>query len=414
MLSYLTFVRQNPRFLAYGLALTWFSTVGQTYFVALFSGDIRAEFGLSHGGFGAVYSAATLASALCLVWLGRQIDRLDLRLYSALICGGLTAACLAMAFVPASVIALGVAIFVLRLSGQGLMTHTAYTSMTRYFDANRGKAASIATLGHSLGEGTFLPLAPVLIVAIGWRESWLVVGVGLAIILIPGILWLLKGHRERHARFLEQRMAALGDGQIAERIWSRRDVLRDLRFYLLLPNGLATSFIMTGLLFHQVHLVESKGWSMAWFASGYIGFSLATVAGSLLFGPLIDRFSATRMLPIYQVPLAAGLLMLALSNNPYMALLFLITCGFTSGARMAVTGAIWAEIYGVAHLGAIKALWTALMVFASAASPVLLGWLIDAGVTMEAISLACFIYVIAASLLVMTPTVQARAPALSH
>lgn len=414
MLSYLTFVRQNPRFLAYGLALTWFSTVGQTYFVSLFSGDIRAEFGLSHGGFGAVYSAATLASALCLVWLGRQIDRLDLRLYSALICAGLTAACFAMAVVPASVIALGVAIFVLRLSGQGLMTHTAYTSMARYFDANRGKAASIATLGHSLGEGTFLPLGPVLIAAIGWRESWLVAGVGLAVILIPGILWLLKGHRERHARFLERRMAASGEGALAERIWSRRDVLRDLRFYLLLPNGLATSFIMTGLLFHQVHLVESKGWSMAWFASGYIGFSLATVAGSLLFGPLIDRFSATRMLPIYQVPLAAGLLMLALSNDPYMALLFLITCGFTSGARMAVTGAIWAEIYGVAHLGAIKALWTALMVFASAASPVILGWLIDTGVTMEAISLACFVYVIAASLLVMTPTVQTRAPALSH
>ena len=414
MLSYLTFVRQNPRFLAYGLALTWFSTVGQTYYVSLFSGDIRAEFGLSHGGFGAVYSAATLASALCLVWLGRQIDRLDLRLYSALICAGLTAACFAMAVVPASIIALGFAIFVLRLSGQGLMTHTAYTSMTRYFDANRGKAASIATLGHSLGEGTFLPLGPVLIAAIGWRESWLVAGVGLAVILIPSILWLLKGHRERHARFLERRMAASGDGELAERIWSRRDVLRDLRFYLLLPNGLATSFIMTGLLFHQVHLVESKGWSMAWFASGYIGFSLATVAGSLLFGPLIDRFSATRMLPIYQVPLAAGLLMLAFSNNPYVALLFLITCGFTSGARMAVTGAIWAEIYGVAHLGAIKALWTALMVFASAASPVLLGWLIDAGETMEAISLACFVYVIAASLLVMTPTVQTGAPALSH
>ena len=119
-MGYFQFVARHRRFLAFGFLLAFFSSFGQTYFVALFSADIRATFSLSHGGFGFVYSASTLAAGLCLIWLGRRLDNVDLWLYSVVISAALIGACFLFAVVP-SVALLYVALFGLRLVGQGLM-----------------------------------------------------------------------------------------------------------------------------------------------------------------------------------------------------------------------------------------------------------------------------------------------------
>ena len=89
MSSYLDFVKRNARFLAFGVLLNFASSFGQTFFVALSGAEIRATFDLSHGGFGSLYSLATLASGFTLIFVGRKIDDSDLRRYSTLICLGL-------------------------------------------------------------------------------------------------------------------------------------------------------------------------------------------------------------------------------------------------------------------------------------------------------------------------------------
>ena len=63
-----------------------------------------------------------------------------------------------------------------------------------------------------------------------------------------------------------------------------------------------------------------------------------------------------------------------------------------SRIRVTIGGAIWPEIYGVNNLGGIRALATFFMVLSTAIAPVSMGYLIDAGVTMELIALGCFIY----------------------
>ena len=203
-LSYFQFVGRHWRFLGFGFFLAFFSSFGQTYFVALFGGDIRETFGLSHGDFGFVYSVATLAAGLCLIWLGRQLDDVDLRVFSVLICTALIGACFLFAAVP-SVMVLYVAIFSLRLVGQGLMSHTALTSMSRYFDADRGKAISIASLGFPASQAVFPLMVVAMIASLGWRQAWLAFGAMGVVVLVPAVLWLLKGHTERH-RALAERM----------------------------------------------------------------------------------------------------------------------------------------------------------------------------------------------------------------
>ncbi len=401
-MNYLRFVAAHPRFLGFGFALAFFSSFGQTFFISLFGEKIRGTFDLSHGDFGLGYSLATLASGLTIIWLGRKLDTVDLRLFSAALYAGLVVACFGMAFAPV-VAALVVAIFLLRLTGQGLLSHTAMTSMARYFDEGRGTAISVAGLGFPAGEAVLPILAVVVMERIGWRETWMAIAAGLFVIVIPLVLWLLRGHGKRHRTHLErlENETATGSGEPGSlgRQWTRAEVLRDPRFHLLLPGVMAPGFIVTGLFFHQVHLVDTKGWSLTWFAGCFAAFAAAQVPAGLLAGPLVDRLGATRLLPGFLLPLAAGLAVLAMSRHMMVAPAFMVLAGITSGIGGPIVGSMWAEVYGVRHLGAIRAMVTAILVFGTAGSPVTMGWLIDAGVSMETIAWLCCAYAVAGTVL---------------
>lgn len=391
---YLDFVADNRRFLAYGFLMALGSSYGQTFFVSVFGGEIRAEFGLTHGTFGLIYSAATLVSGFCMIWAGKQIDRIDLRAFTIAVCAGLTIASLLTGWTTSAAM-LGVTIFALRLSGQGLMSHTAMTAMARYFDRDRGKAISLANLGFPAGQALFPVIGVAMAAAIGWRETWFVLALVMAVGVTPLLLWLLKGHGDRHDTLIAQiaeteRTSA--DTASGPRQWSTRDVRRDARFWLMAPAVLGLSFVGTGVVFHQVHLVDVKGWSLGWFAASYTVMAAASVATAMVAGPLLDRVSADRMTPSYQIPALLSLLFLAASDGLWVVPVYMVLYGVSVGLARVVISALWAEWYGVRHLGAIRALVAAMMVMASAASPVLFGGLIDVGITMDAILYGSAVY----------------------
>lgn len=409
MWNYLTFVLENRRFLAYGLLFTLTSSFGHTFFIGLFGAEIRAEFALSHGDFGSLYSLATLSSGVAVIWLGRKVDDIDLRYYTGAVCAGLVAACFIMALAPA-VAVLGLAVFALRLAGPGLTVNTAITSMARYFGGARGKASGIASLGQTLGEATLPVLAVALMAAIGWRWTWGALGAVTALIFVPAVLWMLKGHGERHRRLLEEPPAEPARRGASGRQYSRREVLRDPRFYLIMPANLAHLVILSGLFFHQVHLAETKGWSLTWLASCFAGYAVAKVAAVLVSGPLVDRLGAQRVLPYYMVPTGLGLLALALFDHPGVALFYMSAMGVGTGAWITIGGALWAEIYGIAHLGAVRALVQALLLITVALAPPAMGWLIDRGIGMEAIAVMSFAFAAGCTALLLTPAVRAVRP----
>ena len=399
-MGYLRFLSVNRRFLSFGILIAFFSAFGQTFFIAVFGPEIRAEFGLSHGDFGGYYAIGTMTSGICLIWAGKMIDRFDLRWVTAGVCTALILACANMALVPAAW-ALAPAIFALRISGQGLMSHTAMTSMGRYFEAERGRAVSVAILGFPTGVAVFPGLAVWLISMFGWRTAWAAVAIALAIFLIPLALWLLKGHGARHRFFLAQTETdqAGEDGDEASpapgmlrRQWTRAEVLRDPRFYLLCFAITAPSFIVTGLFFHQAHLAAAKGWTLAWLASAFVAYTVGAIGANLAYGPLIDHFGARRLLPFYLYPLVLACLTIALFDHPMTAVALTLFLGLTSGGGQTLIGAAWPEFYGVLHLGAIRAMVMSMGVGASALSPFDLGWLIDQGVAMETMAVGFLVY----------------------
>lgn len=396
-MEYLSFAWKNRRFLAFGLLLTFFSCYGQSYFIAVFNTDIRAAFALSHGEFGLAYAVATVSSAMCLIWIGKMIDKTKLKLFALCVCCGLIASCVLMAAAPVFPVLL-LALFALRLTGQGLMVHTAVTSIGRHFTAERGRAVSIISMGGPSGQAVMALVAVALTSWLSWRHIWLAMAALCALVLIPAVARLLAGHEDEHlARKSRTAEAASASGPQGG--WGRRDVLRDVRFYLMLPVFLAPSFIATGFFFHMGHVVETKGWTLAFFTGAYTFYTLFSVSLTLFTGPIVDRVGAVRLIPWHLAPMCAGLVALACSDHWIAAILYMCLTGITVGTRITIGGAVWAEIYGVENLGAIRSLATSLMVLSTALSPVVFGWMIDYRISVESLALMCLVYGVGSSVL---------------
>ena len=383
-MHYFNFIKENWRFLGFGISLNFFSSTGQTFFISIFGGEFRREFNLSEGDFGFIYMIATLLSAGSLIWLGRLIDRMDLRVYTLLICLGSILASFSTSVVS-SAFMLTIAFYLLRLMGQGLMNHIAVTSMGRYFTAERGTAIGIITLGSTLGLAVYPTLGVTLIKSIGWSGSWVVLAIIYSIILIPIILWLLKDQGIRHQTYLIK-LDKQETSTTPNKHFSVRAMLLERRFFLITPAILASPFLLTGLLFHQVSIVEAKNWSMSTVASGFLGLAIASFLTSLALGPLVDKWRAINLLPYILSPLILALIVLNYFQNEFFAFIYLILLGSCFGTTFTISGAIWPEIYGTKNLGAIKSLAKAIMVFSSAISPWIFGLLFDAGLGIIEIS----------------------------
>ena len=274
LIDYWRFARTHPRFLSFGFLLAFLSSPGQTYFIGVFGPEIQALFDLDSGAWGRTYMMGTLASAVMITWSGTLIDRMDLRLFTALSLLGLVAACLVIGSVS-SPIMLVVAIFMLRQFGQGLCSHAGITSMARYHAADRGKAIALAAIGFSVGEAILPLLAVFSIQNWGWRETYYGVAgfVSLSILLA---LWLLKGHKARHANLLEGLNDSTSSGN-SQNSYTRRQMLSEPLFYLMLPAMIAPSMIMTAMFFFPAEIARAKEWSSLWVTGNYWVYSISTV-----------------------------------------------------------------------------------------------------------------------------------------
>ncbi len=398
--DYLALVRNQARFLGFGFLLTFTSSAGQTYFIGVFGPEIRETFSLNHTQWGMIYLVGTLSSALVLPWSGQLIDRVNLRLYSVSVVMGLALGCVVAGLAP-SALALLPAIFLLRQFGQGLTSHAAITSVIRHMGHARGKAIAIASMGYSFGEAVLPFLAVLAITVVGWRSAYLLTGLCVFAVSMA-IPWFLRGHadgREPNSPIADH----TGDGGSSTGIdKTRREMLSESRFYLLLPAVLAPSYISTALFFHHLTLAESKGWPGLWVTGNYWVFAVFSILTSLTAGPMIDKYSAARVVPFYLLPMVAGLLLLAAAGDPFWVVPYMCLIGINTGIYFTAINALWVELYGAKYLGAIKSLVGSLGVFASALGPITVGALLDGGFSFENVCVAFAAYcVVATSLLVV-------------
>lgn len=379
----------NARWLGAGMLLTCLSSFGQTFFIALFAADIQAAFDLSHGTWGSMYTIGTTASAIVMVWAGRQADVFRVCTLGAMSLAALALACLAMAFNP-WLWMLPVVIFALRLTGQGMMSHIAAVAMARWFVATRGRALSIAALGFSIGQA-FLPIAVVALMAyFDWHMIWILCAL-IAVLGIPVLLRLLS--QERTPASMAKSSESFGMNSAH---WTRHDLLRHPLFWLMVPALLGPSAFNTAFFFHQVHYAEVVGITNMQMVGYFPLYTLATIGAMMLSGALLDRVGTAKLLPFHQLPMVLAFTIFA-SHVVGLGYGF-VFLAMSAGAQTTLVAAFWAEFYGTAHLGAIKAMAAAVMVLGSAIGPGLTGALIDFGIGIETQYYGVALYFVATTL----------------
>ncbi len=391
-------IRTNFKIIFFGFVFTFFSSFGQSFFIGLFNSSIREELKISHGEFGTLYGIATLCSSLTLIWLGKKIDDLKLVNYSLLVVIFLSFAALFFSFIN-GIIFLIVGIFFLRLSGQGLMAHTATTTIARYFDKSRGKALSCVWVGMSLGEFLLPVLIVYLLTFIYWRNLWQ--GLAVMILLFLPIFTYLTIKKISIFSREKEKGDHIKNNVSLIKSWTRKEVLKDLKFYSALPALLASSFIITGIVINQTFIIESKDWGRFALAKSFMIYSILTVITLFLSGFLVDKFTSRKIFPLLNVPLLLSVIILAVFDQPYSAFIFMGMMGISNGLTNVLISSFWAEIYGVNYLGSIKALTGSLMVFSTALASVVFGVLIDLGYSIENIAFFCAIYTVISIVIVM-------------
>ena len=373
----------------FGFIFTFFSSFGQSYFLGLFNSSIRETLSISHGQFGTIYASATLLSSLLLIWVGKKIDDVNVFKFAIFVTIVLSISCFFFSKIS-SVILLFFGIFLMRFSGQGLMSHTATTTISRYFTKSRGKALSIGWFGLSSAEFILPVLIVFLLTLTNWENIWLIISL-VVLIFLPVTSYLLVKNIKLDSR------EKTDDEEFKEeniKQWSRKEVIKDYRFYIINMNMLAMPWIATGTFVYQSFITNSKGWGQYVIAQSFMSYSVLSVITLLVSGFLVDKFTSRRLLIYMNIPLFLSVLVIIYFNSPISAFIFLGLIGISNGLANLLGSSIWAEIYGVKHIGSIKALTTALMVFATAFGTALFGVLIDYGFSIEKIAVVSGIYII--------------------
>ena len=372
----------------FGFIFTFFSSFGQSFFLGLFNSSIRETLSITHGQFGSIYASATLLSSFILIWVGKKIDDINIFRFALYVTLLLAFSCFFFSKIS-SIVFLFIAVFLMRFSGQGLMSHTATTTISRFFTKSRGKALSIGWFGLSTAEFILPVLIVYLLTLTAWQNIWLSISV-LILFFLPFIAFALIKNLNFDSR------EDVNDKNFVEKEiknWTRVEVLKDYRFYIVCLNMLAMPWIATGVFVYQSYITESKEWGEFVIAQSFMAYSVLSVITLLGSGFLIDKFTSRKLLIFMNIPLLISMLVLFYLDVSTSAFIFLGLIGISNGLANVLGSSTWAEIYGVKYIGSIKALTTALMVFSTAFGTALFGLLIDKGFTIEQIAVISFVYI---------------------
>ena len=387
----------NKKVIIFGFIFTFFSSFGQSFFLGLFNPSIRNDLNISHGQFGSIYALATIFSSLTLIWFGKKIDEFKLLNYSFIVIFFLILSSFFFSLIN-NLYLLIIGIFLMRFSGQGLMSHTSTTTISRYFNQRRGKALSAVWFGLSTAEFILPTLIVFMLTFLSWRSIWqfisLLMLIVLPIIVLSTIKNLSINSRENNNIF----------DRSLNRIksWKRSEVIKDIKFYIISLNMLAMPWIATGVFVYQSFIADSKSWEIYTIPKSFMIYSISSILTLILSGFLVDRFTSRKLIYFINAPLLMGLIFLYFLNQQFIAYIFFGLLGVSNGLANVLGSSTWAEIYGVKYIGSIKALTTALMVFSTAFGTAIFGYFIDLGLSIETISLISVLYIVSVFLLLLT------------
>ena len=320
--------------------------------LGLYLKPMTAEFGWSRTDFAVVFSSASVANALMLPVAGYLVDRYGPR---RVILAGMTSLCLAVAGMSLvhsypALIALACVVAVTGCTA----SYPAYLALPpQWFDKRLGLSLAIASSGIGVGGAIFPHIINASLAARGWRETFVVVAV---IAFAIGIAnWLLLIRENTRPIPMEERRQ-LGVHEILPAV-TFREAMRSGDFWMT-SIGFGLVFLVTiGINFHFAALIGDRGGSAAEAASAVAALGLASLAGRLVTGALLDRVSVRAVAVIFFLGQAIGCALLFRGGSG-TTILAAILLGAAQGAELDMLPYVvvrrfgkvaYAQIYGTAY-----------------------------------------------------------------
>jgi MFS family permease len=352
------------------------SAPGQSFVFSVFIDDLIEDTGLNRTAISLLYAVGTGISAFMVFTVSRLADRFGARttLISAAL--GLGLACFAMSQAREALV-IFVAFAALRALGQGSLTINATLLTAQWFIVRRGQAMAIMGLGFPLSLAILPPVCRALIDSIGWRETYMILGAMVWLLVLPPAIFVAKerpedvglypdGAAQPPAR--ESAARALGHQAPAA-------VLTSVRFWLLAIPLATPGLITTGLIFHQTAIMQEQGLSPAVAAGIFVPIAACSAGMSLISGWAVDRTGPKPVFTAGMTTLTLAMLLLLLVNSLVMAIVYAMFIGLTQGATRIVNSVIWAHFYGRIGLGRVQGSAVMVGITGSALGPLPLAWL---------------------------------------
>lgn len=362
--------RNNFGLLLLSFLAVFSSSLGQSFFIGLFQVDISETLGITAGQFGSAYAGVTLVSAAALMYFGQKVDWMPPKHFVLAILAGLMLGLVLLTTTELfwlGILGLGL----MRFNGQGMFGHFGSTLAGREFKVAKGRALSLVSLGFPSGEIALPIFVTFLLTALTWQQTWWALACFWCAVWM--MLFAFAPWPERPLKLSK-----------AERA-SGPKPLKDKRFLMLLPLIMALPIISTGLMIYQAYLTLDFNAAPSAYALALTCLGSARVVGALFVGPKIDRYGSAITARLFILPFAIGLVVAPMIGGSAGLITLMTLSGLVVGFQEPVINSLLITIWGSENLGRVRATLQSAMVFGTALSPALLGYLIDMGVHFHSI-----------------------------
>lgn len=379
--GYWLLIRQHFGLLAISFIALFSGNLGQSFFIGLFQQDIAQSLNLSAGEFGSVYAGITMVSGFLVMHFGAKLDWIAPRRYAFLV---LTALLTGVALLTLStwLITAILGLGLVRLCGQGLMTHFGSTLAGREFTFNRGRALGLVSLGMPFGEILLPPLLAILIGWLSWQQIWW------AVALLIALMWLLL------FIFSPWPVAPVIQRDASGNKIQGPNPLREWRFWQIIPLTMALPVTLTGIFIYQAQMTSDLNATTTAYALGLMAMGLARFPGSLMGGRWIDEWGVSLLARVYLLPFALAIIAAIIVGGSAGVLILMIGAGISLGMSSPVVDSLLVVLWGRQHLGRVRSVKSALMVFSTGVAPAILGFLIDDGISFIAILIGMLVFML--------------------
>ena len=262
-------------------------------------------------------------------------------------------------------------------------------ALAKWFVVRRGWAIALGSSGVALA-GLTMPITMTGVVdSMGWRDSYVILGVFVFAILAPAAL-VMRRRPEDYGLLpdgLDPDAAAGADAEAVEaqerdaaNSYTRGEALRTPAIWLLIVGYGLNIMALTAILVHAIPFLTDHGFTRTEAALAIAVNGGANLTSKFVWGYFLQRVQVRYLAATALSISAAGVVLMLVSGQvgalPLMFFAF-FCWGFGFGGTIPVSEFIWAKYFGRVHIGAVRGVGVPFTIVFGAAGPILAGIYFD-------------------------------------